>query len=162
MNKILVPLKKHDRIEEILPYIAEVAEPGANVVFLIRRRATGFRWLQAYCGIAQWGLEKSLAVRRMIESYSLKTRMQLAQRRVFHTCTALHATDLNFMVDVYTGSLRTTLRRYAKNGDVQLLVMRLGIGQRIISFLHGVDSIGTMLRRPAALSVLLLQPGRSL
>ncbi|MGE5219215.1 MAG: hypothetical protein ACM3SP_19635 [Chloroflexota bacterium] len=162
MNKILVALEQHDRIEEIVPYVAEVAEPGASVVFLVRQGASGFKWLQAYCGIAQCGLEKSVAVRRMIESYSAKTRVQLAQRRVFHTCAALHATGLNFMVDVYTGSLRTTLRSYAKNGDVQLLVMRLGIGQRIMGFLQGVDSIGTMLRRPAALSVLLFQPGRSL
>lgn len=160
MNKILVPLKKHDRIEEIVPYIEKVTEPGSSVVFLIQRPISGFKWLQAYCGISQCDLEKTLAVRRMIESYSLKMQMQLAQRRVFQTCGALHDMGLNFTVDVYTGSLRKTLRSYANNGDVQLLVMRLGIGQRIMGFLQGVDSIGTMLRRPTASSVLLLQPGK--
>ena len=55
MNKILVPLKKHDRIEEIVPFIEKVAEPGAGVVFLVHHPVSGFKWLQAYCGIAQCG-----------------------------------------------------------------------------------------------------------
>lgn len=33
-KQILVPLKEHDRIEEIIPYIEEVARPGMRVVFL--------------------------------------------------------------------------------------------------------------------------------
>jgi len=132
-TKLLVPLKKHDRIEEIVPYIENVAGPGVSVVFLIHRRVSGLKWLQAYCGIAQCGLEKTLAVRRMIESYSLKTRVELARRRVFQTCEALHETGVKISVDVYTGSLRKTLKSYANNGDAQLLVMWPGVGQRIMS-----------------------------
>jgi hypothetical protein len=158
--KILVPLKRHDRIDQIVPSIAKVAEPGARVVFLVHHWVNGFKWLQAYCGIAQCGLEKTLAVRRMTESYSLKMRAQLAQRRVFQTCEALHHMGLNITVDVYTGSLRKTLESYANNGDTQLLVMRSGIGQRIMSFLRGVDAIGIMLRGPTTSSLLLLYPGK--
>jgi hypothetical protein len=158
--KILVPLKRHDRIEDIVPYIEKVAEAGVSVVFLVHHPVNDFKWLQAYCGIAQCGLEKTLAVRRMMESYSLKTRTQLAQRRVFQTCEALHSMGVNITVDVYTGSLRETLESYANNGDTQLLVMRPGIGQRIMSFLQGVDAIGTMFQRPTTSSVLLLHPGK--
>jgi hypothetical protein len=67
---------------------------------------------------------------------------------------------VNITVDVYKGSLRKALRRYASNGDGQLLVMRSGIGQRIMSFLQGVDVIGTIFRRPTTSSVLLLHPGK--
>jgi hypothetical protein len=158
--KILVPLKRHDRIEQIVPYIEKVVEAGASVVFLVHHPVSGFKWLQAYCGIVQCGLEKPLTVRRMIESYSLKTRMQLAQSRVFQTCAALYDMGLNITVDVYTGSLRKTLKSYANNGDMQLLVMRPGIGQRIMSFLQGVHALGTMLRGPTTSSVLLLHPGK--
>jgi hypothetical protein len=126
--KILVPLKRQDRIEQIVPCIAKVAEPNASVVFLVHHPVNGFKWLQAYCGIAQCGLEKALAVRRMIESYSLKMRAQLAQRRVFQTCEALHDIGMNITVDVYTGSLRKTLESYANNGDTQLWSCGLGSG----------------------------------
>jgi hypothetical protein len=158
--KILVPLKRHDRIEEIVPCIAKVAEPNASVVFLVQHPVNGFKWLQGYCGIAQCGLEKTLAVRRMIEGYSFKTRAQLAQRGVFQTCEALYDMGLNITVDVYTGGLRKTLKSYANNGDTQLLVMRPGIGQWIMSFLQGVDAIGTMLRGPTTSSVFPLHPGK--
>lgn len=156
--KILVPLKKHDRIEDIFPYIEQVNHPGVSVVFLVHHSVNGFKWLQAYCGIAQCGLGKTLAIRRLMESYSLKTRVQLAQRRVFQTCEALHSLGANITVDVYTDSLRKTLRSYASNGDTRLLIMRPGIGQRIMSFLQGVDSMGTMFRRSTVSSM--LNPGK--
>jgi len=159
-EKILVPLKRHDRVEEVIPYIEQVAEPGASVVFLVHHPVNGFKWLQAHCGIAQCGLEKTLAVRRMIESYSLKMRRQLAQHRVFRTSGALHDMGMNITVDVYTGSLRKMLRSYASNGDEQLLIIRPGIGQRIMSFLQGIDSVSAMFRGTTASSVLLLHPGK--
>jgi hypothetical protein len=152
--KILVPLKRHDRIEQIVPCIEKVAEAGASVVFLVHHPVNGFKWLQAYCGIAQCGLEKTFAVRRMMESYSLKTRAQLAQRRVFQTCKALHDMRMNITVDVYTGRLRKTLKNYENNGDMQLLIMRSGIGQRIMSFFRVVNAIGTMFQGPTTSSVL--------
>ena len=158
--KILVPLKRHDRIEEIVPYIEKVAEPGVSVVFLVHHPVSGFKWLQAYCGIAQCGLEKTLAVRRMMESYSLESRTQLAQCRVFQTCEALHDRGLHITVDVYTGSLRRTLKSYANNGDSQLLVMRPGIRQRIMSVLHGAVSVRSVFSRSFSSSTLLFHPGK--
>jgi hypothetical protein len=160
MNKILVPLKKDDRIEEIVPYIEKVAQQGASVVFLVHHPATGFKWLQAYCGIAQCGLEKTIAVKRMIESYSLKTRMQFTQRRVFQTCGALHDLGLNITVDVYTGSLRNTLRSYTNDRDAQLVVARPGIEQRIMNVLHGAGSVRSVFSRSFSSFTLLLHPGK--
>jgi hypothetical protein len=72
----------------------------------------------------------------------------------------LYDMGLNIRVDVYTGSLRKTLKSYENNGDTQLLIMRPGIAQRSMSFLHWVDAIGTMVRGPTTSSVLLLHPGK--
>lgn len=160
MNKILVPLKKYDRIEEILPYIEQLANPGGTVVFLVHHPVSGFKWLQAYCGIAQCGLVKTLAIRRMMESYSVKTRMQLAQRRVFQTCEVLYGMSLNITVDVYTGSLRRALKSYANNGDAQLLIIRPGIAQRIMSVLHRPVSVSSVFSRNFSSPTLLLHPGK--
>jgi hypothetical protein len=158
-NRILVPLKKNDRLEEIVPYIEKIARPGASVVFLIRHPVSGLKWLQAYCGIAQSGLEKSLAVRQMIESYSRKMRRQLLERRVFQTCGALHDMASNIAVDVYTDSLRTALRSYSNRGDAPLVIMKAGIGQRIVSFLQGAVSIRRIHANPFASSVMLFHAG---
>ena len=41
-KKILVPLGRYDRSEEMIPYIENVARPGMKVVFLMRYRWMGF------------------------------------------------------------------------------------------------------------------------
>lgn len=158
--KIWVPVKRRDRIEEIVPHIEKVAEPGGSVVFLIHHPVSGFKRLQACCGIAQHGLEKTRAVKRMIESYSLETRVQLAQRRVFQTCGALHDTGLNMTADVYSGSLSNALRSHANNEEGQLVVMRPGIGQRVMSVLHGPVSVSSLFSRGFSSSTLLLHTGK--
>ena len=157
-EKILVPLKRHDRVEEVIPYIEKVTQPGMSVVFLIHRPVNGLKWLQAYCGIMQSGLEKTLAIRRMIESYSAKMRGQLAQRKVFHTCGALHRVGGKVAVEIYTGSLRKTLKSYVLHGDVDLIVMRPGIGYQIMNFLAGIVSIRNTLRKTAFSPVFVLNP----
>ena len=156
-QEILVPLNRGDRIEELVACLEEVTKPNMSVVFLIHHPVNGFKWLQAYSAIAGCGLEKTLAIRRMAESYSIKMRKQLAQQKVFHTCGVLQRIGAKVTVDVYTGSLRKTLRSHAKSGDGQLVVMRPGLGHRIVSFLRGTVSISSMFKRPS--SVVLFQSG---
>lgn len=157
-KQILVALKRHDRVEEVIPYIEKITPPGMSVVFLLHHRASGFKWLQAYCGIMQCGLEKTTAIRRMIESYSMKMRKQLAQQKVFHTCEALQRLGVKVAVEIYTGSLRKTLRSYVLGGDVDLIVMRPGIGHQIMNFLRGMVSIRNMIRRTTFPPVFVLNP----
>jgi hypothetical protein len=125
-TKILVPLKKHDRLDEIVPYIQELAEPGASVVFLIHHPVSGFKWLQAYAAISQCGIETAMVIRRMAVTTT---------------------------VDIYAGSLSKTLRHYMSNGDVQFVVMQPGIGQRIGSYRRGMVSIRSIFRHPFSSSM---------
>ncbi len=155
-EKILVPLKKYDRPEEFIPYLQKVAQPGANVVFLVHHRVSSLKWLQAYCGIMECGLEKTMAMRRMFESYSMKMRKQLARQKVFYTCEALHKLGVKVAVEIYTGSLRKTLSSSVFGRDVDLIVMRTGIGRRIMNFLQGMASIRDVVRRSAFSPVLVL------
>src|SRR5918995_898274 len=152
-TKILVPLRKYDRLEEIVPDIEEVADAGATVVFLIHHPVSGFKWLQAYAAISQCGIETALVIRRMAESYSTRMRTQLARQKVFRTCEALHRLGVTTTVDIYAGSLSKTLSGYVSNGDVQFVVMQPGIGQRIASYLHGMISIRSLFRHPFSSSV---------
>lgn len=151
--KILVPLRKHDRLDEIVPYIEEVAEPGASVVFLIPHPVSGFKWLQAYVAISQCGIETALAIRRMAESYSRRTRMQLAGQKVFCACEALHRLGVTVTVDIYASSISKALSSYVSHENVQFIVMQPGIGQRIASYFQGVISIQSIFRHPFSSSI---------
>ena len=151
-EKILVPLKRHDRVDEVTPYIEKVTKPGRSIVFLIHHPVNNFKWLQAYCGIMQCGVEKTTAIRKMVESYSTKMRRQLTHQKVFRTCEALHKLGVKVAVETYKGSLRKTLRTYMLGDDVELIVMRPGIGHQIMNFLQG------MIRRPTFSPVFVLNP----
>src|SRR5438128_12655067 len=109
-EKILVPLERHDRVEEVIPYIEKVTRPGASVVFLIHHPVNSLKWLQAYCGIMECGLEKTIAMRRMVESCSMKMRRQLAEHKVFNPCEAVHRLGAKVGVEIYSGILRDTFR----------------------------------------------------
>jgi hypothetical protein len=111
------------------------------------------QWLQAYCRIAQCGLEKTLAMSRMMESYSLETRGQLAQRRVFQICEALHDMRWNITVDVYTGGLRRALESYANREVAQLLVMQPRVYQRIMNVLPRAIFVSSVFSRSFASSM---------
>ena len=50
-KKILVPLGKYDRSEEMLPYIGNVARPGMKVVFLGRYPVDGLIGSKSEIGI---------------------------------------------------------------------------------------------------------------
>ena len=156
-TKILVPLSKYDRLEEIVPDIEEVADAGATVVFLIHHPVSSFKWLQAYAAISQCGIETALAIRRMAESYSRRMRMQLARQKVFSACEALHRLGVTVTVDIYAGSLSKTLSGYVSHEDVQFIVMQPGIGQRIASYLQGMVSIQSIFRHPFS-SLILIHP----
>ncbi len=153
-EKILVPLNRGDRIEEIVPCLDKVSKPGMTIVFLIHHPVNGFKWLQAYSAIAECGLEKTLTIRRMAESYSITMRRQLAQDKVFHTCEVLQRIGAKVTVDVYTGSLRKALRGHVNTVDGHLVIMRPGLAQRITSFLRGTVSISNMFKRPPSVVLL--------
>jgi hypothetical protein len=40
-SQILVPLKRSDRVEQFLPYIDQVAQPGIQIVFLVPYGSAG-------------------------------------------------------------------------------------------------------------------------
>ena len=146
-NKILVPLKKGDRVEELIPYIKEVTQPGMSVVFLVHHPVKRFNWLQAYCGVMEGVTDNALILWRMAESYSVETRRRLAQQRVFHTCEALRQLGMKIAVEVYTGGLKEVLRSHVRNGDVELVVAKPWIGLRITSFLRESVCLWSVLRQ---------------
>jgi hypothetical protein len=149
-KKILVPLKKDNRIEEIIPYLKEVIQPDTTVVFLIPHPVNGFQWLQAYCGAMEGLTDNALALWRMAESDSVRTRRRLAEQRVFHTCEALQKLGVKIAVDVCRGGLRKALRSHIRNGDVELIVTRPWIGLRVTSFLRESVCFWSVLKQPSS------------
>jgi hypothetical protein len=157
-QEILVPLRRDDRIEEIISYVGKVTQQGMKVVFLVRYPADGFAWLQAHWGTMETGINMHV-VQQMVERYSWEGQERLAKQRVFPACTALRKKGVEVAVEIYAGSLRRVLKEYSLNGDVHLIMMPAGIGLRIKRFLRGMVSSFGLFKRPSFSPVLLVHPG---
>jgi hypothetical protein len=158
-EKILVPLGKRDRIDEVIPYLEKVAQTDTRIIFLIRHPVNGFKWLQAYCGIMQCSLDNALMLRKMMESYSVKTRRRLTEQKVFQTCQALHRLTVKTVVEVYSGNLKNTLNGYLRSGDIELVIMRPRIELRTTTWIKKIFARWSGFKRPSVPPVLLLHPG---
>jgi hypothetical protein len=81
-GQILVSLRSEDRIEDIMPYITEVAKAGMSVIFLIRYPVTPWVWLQDHWVTTESSRIAMWAGREIIERYSLERQRRLAEETV--------------------------------------------------------------------------------
>jgi hypothetical protein len=152
-KKILVPLGRYDRSEEMIPYIEKVARPGMKVVFLVRYPVDGFIW-----GKEEYGMRAALEAKELVNYYSWEGNFERAKKQVAPACEALRAKCIEVAVDVYAGSLKKGVRSHMLNGDVHLIMTRAGIGDWVARLFDGTTSIFKWFKRPTFSPVLLINP----
>lgn len=158
-GQILVALRRNERLEQIIPYIERIAQPGMRIVFLIHYPVDGgFGWVRDHWVETESPREAALAGKKILERYSLEEQRQSAEYKVFLAQEALRKRGVEIVADVYTGCLRKVVEGYTRRGDVHLIMMRGGIGLRIMRFLHGTIPFFSLLKRPSFSPVLLLHP----
>ncbi len=149
-KQILVPISRNDRVKEMIPYVERVALPGMKVVFLVPYPVDGFvEHIRAGRFTGETGIPNPEKVRKIAARYSWESQQQLARQRVFPACHALQKKGAEVTVDVYTGSLRKAVKRYALTGDVHLMMAHAGIGRVISRSLKNLFSILRSSRRPS-------------
>ncbi|MGH7774099.1 MAG: universal stress protein [Candidatus Binatia bacterium] len=157
-GQILVPLKRHDRIEEMIPYLEKVAQPGMRVAFLIPYPIEAWLWLQDHWVTTESTRKAASAGRKIMNRYSWEMQKGLAEQEVSLACDALHRQGVQVAVDVYTGSLRRVIEDYAANGDVDLIMLQAGNRNRVTRLIQRTLSLFGLFKRPCSPPVLLLYP----
>jgi hypothetical protein len=142
-KKILVPLGRYDRSEEMIPCIEDVARPRMKVVFLVRYPVDGFVWAKE-----EYGMRAALKAKDLVNYYSWAGNLENAQKQVAPACEALRAKGIEGTVDVYAGSLKKAVRSHMLNGDVHLIMTRTGIGEWIGGLFDGIPSVFKWFKRP--------------
>ena len=157
-DQILVPLKRHDHIEEILPYLEKIAHPGMRVVFLIPYPVEPWLWWRDHLVTMESPTEAMRAGRQIMERYSWDVQRGLAEQKVSPARKVLHKAEVEIAVDVYTGSVRKVMASYTCRGDVHLIMMRAGRGLRVMNFLRERILPFRTFPRPGFSPVLLFHP----
>ena len=150
---ILVPLKRNDRAEDLLPYVEEVARPGMKAVFMVPYPVDGFRW--SHEEIGRKAIEEG---KRLANYYTWDTNLRKASELIASVVEALSAKDIEVAVDLYAGSMRRAVRDYAVKGDVHLIVTRASVGNWLERLLDAVASAFRSLMRPSFAPVMLINP----
>ena len=104
-GQILVPLRRNDRIEDVLPYLEQIARPGCKVTLLIHYSVEGLDWLQS----------KSMS--------SVIKEQKLVDKNTFLALEPLRARDVMVALDIYAGPLRKVVKQYTLRGDIDLVMI---------------------------------------
>lgn len=163
-EKILVTLKRGETAEEVAPYIEEVAKPGTKVVFLFQYPVTS---LWEFIGLAQDHVaaieygdheQATLVMQGLGQAYTTEEEARLAAEKVFPACEGLRNKGVEIEVDLYEDSLEDAIERHDRNGGVQLIMTRPGVGLRITNFLKETAGFFGSRKRPGFSPVLLSHP----
>jgi len=159
-EQILVPLKRHDRLEEIIPYLEKISKPGMRVVFLIPYPVETWLWFRDHWVATESTKEAILAGRTIMHRYSWDVQRGLAEQKVFPARGALEKRGVEMAVEVYAGSLKKVVKNFTTNGDVHLILMRVGNGHLIMRFLRSLICLFGLFKRPNVPPMVLLNPDR--
>ena len=135
----------------MIPYVEKVARPGMQVIFLVRYPVGGFIW-----GKEEFGMRAALEAKKLVTYYSCEENLRRAANRVSPASKILGCKDVEVSVDLYAGGLNKAVRTHSLNGDVDLIVKRVGIGQRMAMFLN--VAVARLFKRPRFSAVQLIQP----
>ena len=154
MNKIiLVPMRRDDRVEDLLPYVEEVARSGMKAVFMVPYPVDGFRWTREDCG--RRAIDEGI---RLADYYNWDTNLQKTRVRMAPAMEVLSAKGIETGVELYAGNMGRAIREYTGKDDVHLIVTRAGIGQRFAGLFGGANALLHLFRRPSFCPVLVTRP----
>ena len=108
-GQILVPLRRNDKIEDVLPYLEQIAQPGCKVTLLVHYSVEGQDWFQ----------DKSMLS-------MVKERGLVAEKDTFLALEPLRERDVKVALDIYAGPLKKVVKQYTRTGDVDLVMFAAG------------------------------------
>jgi hypothetical protein len=107
-GQILVPLRRNDKIEDVVPYLEQIARPGSRVILLIHYSVEGLDWLQS----------KSAT--------SVIKEQKLVDKNTFLALEPLRERDVTVALDIYAGPLSKVVKQYTRRGDIDLVMIAAG------------------------------------
>jgi hypothetical protein len=156
---VLVPLRRSDQIDDFLPYLEQVAQPGMKVVFLLRSDVSGFKNLADQLLAIHTGIRPDFLPGASSKEDVPEERRFSAERKLLRVCDAFKKRGVDIGVNVYAGSLRRVVREYMQKKPVRLVMMR----PRVSWIARHVCRVSPIARRFNSVTfppVILLHPGK--
>ena len=159
-EQILVPLRRHDRVEEFLPYVEDIAKPGMTLVFLVYLGRSGFKELTDQLLAVHTGIQPELLPATIAEGEVLENRRRSAEAQISAACRALRNRSAKIEVNVYAGRLQRIIEAYLQKQDVQFIIMRPA-ASRVMRYLRNCVSMSRFIKLSPVPPVLLVHPSNT-
>ncbi len=158
-RQILVPLKRSDRLESLLPSIEEIAQPGMEVVLLLQSNVSPLKDFSEQLLAIHAGIRPDLLAGRHREQDTLEEQ-RLAEQRLLPLCERLKTRGVYVSVNLYAGSLRRVVRKAMQRNNVHLLMMPSRVN-RVRQYLRWSIPFGCSSHPASSRSVIVLQSGNN-
>jgi hypothetical protein len=155
-KQIIVPLRGSDRIEQFLPYIMQVVQPGMKIVFLVNFGTSRLKELTDPLLAIHTGIQPAFLPGQSDDAI-VENATRFAQERVLRGCQTLRQRGVTVDVNIYSGRLRRVLKDYLEKGDVYLVMMRPNL-DRLMAYLGKIGSAFRSFKPASIPPVLLLHP----
>ncbi len=158
-KQILIPLKKHNRLEEMLPYLEEIAQPETEVIFLVRCRQDTLGWLNPQLTVMQTEIGTIAAITRLAMRDLWERQTQLAEKRIWLACKVLRSKGVAVVVRCYTGSLKKAIASCGGIGS-RLVVVPMQSGRMVWKLWARFTLVLGCFQSVPTPFVLILRPGQ--
>jgi hypothetical protein len=93
-------------MEDVIPYLEQIAGPGSRVIFLVHYSVESFDWFQS----------KSMP-------FVIKEQKLVTKNNTFLALEPLRERDVAVTLDIYAGPLRKVIKQYTRTGDIDLVMI---------------------------------------
>src|SRR5262245_54260616 len=93
-------------MEDVIPYLEQIAGPGSRVIFLVHYSVEGLDWLQG---------KSTTAV--------IKEHKLVAEKNTLLALEPLRERDVTMALDIYAGPLRKVVKQYTLRGNIDLVMI---------------------------------------
>ena len=155
-QKLLVPLRGGDRIEEVLPYVQGIAQPGMTVVFLVHFGINRFSDLAAQLLTIDSGLPANFNADAGSPAEGAD-RLSSVERRIQRAADKLRRRGVAIQFKFYSGSWRRQMRSCLEDDPHRWVIMR-PVRNRVQRWLHAVAAALKIAGPLAPAPVVLLDP----
>jgi hypothetical protein len=159
-GKIVVLLRRHDRIEDILPYIDKMAQPGMNIVFLIPYPVQLWPWLRDHWVTTESRRAAIVAGTKIINEYSWEAQKGLAEQKIALARDVLQKRQVEVDATICACSMTRAIRNHSVDREFQLVLLQAGSSHPLVNVLRRMLSFFGAFKRPAFRPMLLVYPGQ--
>lgn len=116
-KKVLVGLRRHDRIEDALPLLEDTVRPGTKIMFLLPYPVEPWSYLPKYCDDAEIGGGATFVSRKYASQFVWETQRQLAEARLYSVRETFGSKNVQVEFKLYGGRLTSVVRDCASEFD---------------------------------------------